>query len=70
MSCNKLKDIGNLTSVDNIRVLMLSKNLIEVIKPMDTFINLDVLDLHDNKISKIDGLSKLNQLRVLNLSNN
>ena len=39
-------------------------------KGLDTLKNLDVLDLHDNKITKIDGLTKLVSLRVLNLSNN
>lgn len=32
--------------------------------------NLDVLDLHENRISKIENINKLQTLRVLNLSNN
>jgi internalin A len=69
---NKLKEISNLQAVsENLRVLILSKNQIESIKiPMDTLKNLDVLDLHDNKISTIENINKLQTLRVLNLSNN
>jgi len=38
---------------------MLSKNQIEIIRNIENFKNLDVLDLHDNKILKIEGLNKL-----------
>lgn len=32
--------------------------------------NLDVLDLHENRLTKIENLNKLSNVRVLNLSNN
>jgi Leucine-rich repeat (LRR) protein len=38
----------------------MSKNQIDAIKyPLDSMKNLDVLDLHENKISKIENISKL-----------
>jgi hypothetical protein len=38
----------------------MSKNQIEGIKfPLDILKNLDVLDLHENKITKIENLNKL-----------
>ncbi len=40
-------------------MLMLSKNQIETIRNVECFKNLDVLDLHENKISKIEGIAKL-----------
>jgi leucine-rich repeat-containing protein 49 len=69
---NKIKEVSNLQGVaDNLRVLIMSKNQIEGIKyPLDAIKNLDVLDLHENKITKIENISKLQSLRVLNLSNN
>lgn len=69
---NKLKEISNLQGIaDNLRVLILSKNLIDSIKhPLDMMKNLDVLDLHENRITKIENINKLHSLRVLNLSNN
>jgi Leucine-rich repeat (LRR) protein len=69
---NKVKEINNLQGIsENLRVLIMSKNQIESIKfPIDILKNLDVLDLHENKISKIENLNKLQSLRVLNLSNN
>ena len=68
---NKVKEINNLQGIsENLRVLIMSKNQIESIKfPLDILKNLDVLDLHENKISKIENLNKLQSLRVLNLSN-
>ena len=33
-------------------------------------VSLDVLDLHDNRISKIENLKNLTNLRIINLSNN
>lgn len=69
---NKLREVANLQSLsENLRVLILSKNQIEVIRtPLDMLKNLDVLDLHENRISKIENLNRLHSLRVLNLSNN
>ena len=57
-------------------IRILSKNLISTIQKnnFDSFKQLDVLDLHDNRISgKIDFtsyLKKLTNLRILNLSGN
>lgn len=72
LSMNKIKEVSNLQGVaDNLRVLIMSKNQIEHIKyPLDAMKCLDVLDLHENKITKIENISKLQSLRVLNLSNN
>ena len=38
---------------------MLSKNQIDQIKNVETFKNLDILDLHENKITKIENVCKL-----------
>lgn len=57
-------------------MLILSKNLISTIQKnnFDSFKQLDVLDLHDNRISgRLDFscyLKKLTNLRILNLSGN
>jgi Leucine-rich repeat (LRR) protein len=57
-------------------VLILSKNFISSIPKnnFDSFKQLDVLDLHDNRLSgKLDFsiyLKKLTNLRILNLSGN
>jgi Leucine-rich repeat (LRR) protein len=61
LSMNKIKEVSNLQGVaDNLRVLIMSKNQIEGIKfPLDAMKNLDVLDLHENKITKIENISKL-----------
>ncbi len=58
---NKIKEINNLQGIsENLRVLIMSKNQIEGIKlPLDILKNLDVLDLHENKITKIENLNKL-----------
>ena len=37
---------------------------------MDCLTKLEVLDLHSNKIQKIEGIGKLPNLRILNLANN
>jgi Leucine-rich repeat (LRR) protein len=37
---------------------------------MEVFVNLDVLDLQDNRITKIENLAMLKNLRVLNLAGN
>ena len=56
--------------LQNLRVLILSKNFIDTIENLDSLPNLDVLDLNDNRILKIENLSALKKLRILNLSNN
>lgn len=58
---NKIKEINNLQGIsENLRVLIMSKNQIEGIKfPLDILKNLDVLDLHENKITKIENLNRL-----------
>ena len=76
LSNNKLVDISNIQGVLQLRVLILSKNLISTIQKnnFDSFKQLDVLDLHDNRISgRLDFscyLKKLTNLRILNLSGN
>lgn len=47
---------------------MLGRNQITHISGLEGLVNLDVLDLHDNKIYKIQGLTAHIKLRVLNLS--
>ena len=37
---------------------------------MENLLNLEVLDLHSNKIKVIEGLNKLLNLKILNLANN
>ena len=46
---------------------MLGKNNIHIIENLEPLRKLDVLDLHSNKITKIQRLSHLIELRVLNL---
>jgi Leucine-rich repeat (LRR) protein len=76
LSSNKLSEINNFSSVVHLRVLILSKNMISSIPKsnLDTFRQLDVLDLHDNRITgKVDfsqHFKKLQNLRILNLSGN
>ena len=36
-----------------------NKNQIEFIRNVDNFKNLDILDLHENKITKIENVAKL-----------
>ena len=48
----------------------MGRNYIERIVGLNSLENLDVLDLHDNKITVMEGLSNLSKLRVLNLSDN
>ena len=75
LSSNKLTEISNFTTLVHLKVLILSKNLITSLsKNLEAFRMLDVLDLHDNRISgSIDfshHLKKLQNLRILNLSGN
>jgi leucine-rich repeat-containing protein 49 len=49
---------------------MLGKNAIDKIRNLHMLVKLDVLDLHSNKIARIEGLENLRELRVLNLANN
>ena len=49
---------------------MLGKNYIKQIKNLQALTKLDVLDLHSNKIGKIENIGHLSDLRVLNLANN
>ncbi len=73
LSGNRLREVAGLQSVsEHLRVLILSKNQIEAIRqPLDSCLkNLDVLDLHENKLTRIENLGRLQSLRVLNLSNN
>ena len=43
----------------NLKVLNLSKNFIDTIEKMDCLPSLEVLDLNDNRILKIENLSSL-----------
>ena len=49
---------------------MAGKNYISEIINLNYLKKLDVLDLHSNKISEIQGLESLTELRVLNLAGN
>ena len=64
LSSNKLRDISNFSTLVHLRVLILSKNKITSIgKNLETFKQLDILDLHDNQIcGKIDFSSHLKKL--------
>lgn len=76
LSNNKLTDINNVQGVLHLRVLILSKNMISSIQKnnFDSLKQLDVLDLHDNRISGNFQFSmyfkNLTNLRILNLSGN
>lgn len=48
----------------------LSFNNIEVIKGLDSLVNLEDLSLFNNRISRIDSLDALGKLQVLSLGNN
>ncbi|KAJ3323997.1 phosphatidyl inositol kinase [Boothiomyces sp. JEL0866] len=50
--------------------LCMRQNLLTVINGLDTLINLEELDLYDNRIDKIEGLNHLVKLRHLDLSFN
>jgi len=56
----------------NIYSIALHSNDIKIIEPgiLQKFCNLTSLDLSSNQIEKIQGLEKLYNLKVLNLSNN
>ena len=49
---------------------MAGKNSISEISNLNYLKKLDVLDLHSNGISSVQGLESLTELRVLNLAGN
>ena len=49
---------------------MAGKNSITEISSLNYSKKLDVLDLHSNEITEIQGLESLTELRVLNLAGN
>ncbi len=49
---------------------MLGKNRIQNVCSLESLQNLDVLDLHSNNVSRIQGLGALTKLRVLNFAGN
>ena len=83
VSSNKLAEIGSsIANLTALRVLILSKNMISSVngeKGEPTILgnlnNLDMLDLHDNRIQgsldlSVTNIGNLQNLRILNLSNN
>ena len=83
VSSNKLAEIGSsIANLYALRVLILSKNMISSVNAekgepsiFGGLNNLDMLDLHDNRIQgsldlAVTGLGNLQNLRILNLSNN
>jgi leucine-rich repeat-containing protein 49 len=47
---NRIERITGLSSLINLRVLMLGKNRIEKVENLDALLYLDVLDLHGNQV--------------------
>lgn len=47
---NRIERINGLSSLINLRVLMLGKNRIEKVENLDALLYLDVLDLHGNQV--------------------
>jgi len=83
MSSNKLAEIGaSIAGLTALRVLILSKNMISSVNAekgepsiFGGLNSLDMLDLHDNRIQgsldlAVTGIGNLQNLRILNLSNN
>jgi len=69
---NKIEDLrdGELSTVTNLRVLMLGKNRLKQVAGLAHLSKLDVLDLHSNQITSVENLDSLAELRVLNLAGN
>ena len=47
---NRIERIGGLSSLTNLRVLMLGKNRIQKVDNLNGLIYLDILDLHGNQV--------------------
>lgn len=69
LNCNKIKKIENVVFNKSLTHLCLSNNCISQIENLDDMW-LEELDLSENRISKITGLTKLKVLQKLNLSKN
>jgi Leucine-rich repeat (LRR) protein len=70
LQCNQIKEIGDLSSLTNLRFLYLNNNQIKEIGSLTSLTNLQELYLRDNRINEISGLSSLTNLRELSLGNN
>lgn len=64
------KQINNLNSFINLKVLYLENNCISKIENLDSLTYLSGLYLQENMIEKIENLDKLKYLNTLNLSDN
>jgi leucine-rich repeat-containing protein 49 len=49
------------------KVLLMPRNQISKIQNIDHLSQLEVLDLHSNKITSMEGVGRLKHLRILNL---
>lgn len=72
LSYNQLRKIAGLESLGStLKVLYLVENKIKVIEGLDTFVNLEVLELGGNRIREVGpGLANLKSLRALWLGKN
>ena len=48
---NRIEKISGISSLVNLRVLMLGKNRIQKVENLNTLIYLDILDLHGNQVT-------------------
>jgi nischarin len=70
LSENRLS-MANLSSLHNLRILNISRNLVETLKDWHTLLgNVEVINLSSNKIKSLEGLNRLISLRRLDLSFN
>ena len=56
-------DMRPLSSLTNLRVLMLGKNYVKKIEGLGNLDKLDVLDMHANLLTSTTGLERLTSLR-------
>lgn len=67
---NQLEQMENISTLENLRVLLIGKNRLKKIEGLESLKKIEVLDLHGNQISNVTGLSTLTELKVLNLAGN
>lgn len=69
---NNIEEINGfeVLSSSNLRVLRLDYNRITEIKGLETLVNLEELYINNNQINEINGLTKLTNLKHLNLGSN
>nr|MDO8114556.1 leucine-rich repeat domain-containing protein [Candidatus Sigynarchaeota archaeon] len=67
---NKIKKIEGISSLINLKQLILSENRISCIENLEHLRSLEDLNLDHNQLTSIDGLEQLKELKILVLNNN